>query len=86
MQEVTQVAFQLDHQRLVEIDLMVERHEFRSRAEVLRAAVAEFVARRREERIDAQLAAGYAAQPSGAEERSWAELSVKGLRAADLEW
>lgn len=86
MQGVTQVAFQLDQQRLVEIDLMVERHEFRSRAEALRAAVGEFVARRREERIDAELTAGYAARPSGEEERSWAELSVEGLRTADLEW
>ncbi len=86
MEAVTQVAFQLDRQRLIEVDLMVERHEFRSRAEALRAAVNEFLARRREERIDAELEAGYRARPNGDEERSLAELSVEGLRSADLDW
>lgn len=60
--------------------------EFRSRAEALRAPVAEFLARRREERIDAQLEAGYAPVPQGPEDVVWAEASRKGLRAADLEW
>lgn len=61
-------------------------HEFRSRAEALRAAVGEFLARRREARIDAQLEAGYAAMPPTPEDDVWAEASREGLRAADLEW
>ncbi|HEY0813754.1 MAG TPA: ribbon-helix-helix domain-containing protein [Pseudonocardia sp.] len=83
---VSQVAFQLDLARLAEIDVLVKEKVFRSRAEALRTAVDEFVARRREERIDAELAAGYGARPPGAEEQAWAELSVEGLRTADLEW
>ena len=86
MSEATQVAFQIDNRRLAEIDELVTDQEFRSRAEALRAAVGEFLARRREARIDAQLEAGYAAVPQGAEEAAWAAISVEGLRAADLEW
>lgn len=86
MSEATQVAFQIDNDRLAEIDQLVAEQEYRSRAEALRAAVAEFLARRREERIDAQLEAGYRAAPPGAEETAWAHISVEGLRAADLDW
>lgn len=86
MSDATQVAFQIDNQRLAEIDELVAEHEFRSRAEALRAAVQEFLAQRREARIDAQLDAGYGARPPGDEEKAWAELSVAGLRAADLDW
>lgn len=86
MSEATQVAFQIDNQRLAEIDGLVSDHEFRSRAEALRAAVGEFLAHRREARIDAQLEAGYAAVPPGPEDDAWAEASREGLRAADLEW
>ncbi len=86
MFEATRVAFQIDNQRLAEIDELVSDHEFRSRAEALRAAVGEFLARRREARIDAQLEAGYREHPQGAEEAAWANISVEGLRAADLEW
>ncbi len=86
MSDVTQVAFQLDNDGLSKLDELVERHEFRSRAEVLRAAVHEFIARRRESRIDAELAAGYGVQPPGSEDAALAELSVEGLGEADLDW
>lgn len=86
MSDATQVAFQVDNERLAEIDALVHDREFRSRAEALRAAVGEFLARRREERIDAELEAGYRAHPEGAEEEAWARISVEGLRAADLDW
>lgn len=86
MADVTQVAFQLDNVQLAEIDELVADREFRSRAEALRAVVAEFLHRRREERIDAQLEAGYRAHPQGAEEDAWAEVSIRGLKAADLDW
>lgn len=86
MSDATQVAFQVDNERLAEIDELVAAHEFRSRAEALRAAVGEFLANRREARIDAQLAAGYGAVPPGPEDDVWAEASREGLRSADLEW
>lgn len=62
------------------------RREFRSRAEVLRTAVHEFMARRREVEIDTALAAGYGMQPPGPDAEAWAELSVEGLETADLDW
>lgn len=86
MSDSTQVAFQMDNQRLAAIDDLVARHVYRSRAEALRAAVTEFVARRREAQIDAQLAAGYGLRPPGAEEDAWADASAAGLASADLEW
>lgn len=86
MAGVTQVAFQLDNERLAEIDELVSDQEFRSRAEALRAAVQDFLARRREERIDAQLAAGYAAVPQGPEDDVWVGAGREGLRAANLDW
>jgi metal-responsive CopG/Arc/MetJ family transcriptional regulator len=86
MSDSTQVAFQVDNDRLAEIDNLVATHRYRSRAEALRAAVAEFIARRREEQIDAELEAGYAAVPQTDEERALAAASIDGLRASDLEW
>ncbi len=86
MTEVTQIAFQIDNHNLAELDAAVHRGEFRSRAEALRTATAEFLARQREARIDAQLAAGYAAVPPGPDDETWADASREGLRAADLEW
>lgn len=86
MSDSTQVAFQIDNGRLAEIDALVAEHEFRSRAEALRAAVQEFVARRRDAKIDAELAAGYGVHPPGDEEDAWADTSIDGLTAADLEW
>jgi Arc/MetJ-type ribon-helix-helix transcriptional regulator len=86
MSDSTQVAFQVENDRLAEIDNMVATHRYRSRAEALRAAVAEFVGRRREEEIDAQLAAGYALHPPGAEEEAWADASADGFAAAKLDW
>lgn len=85
MGNVTQVAFQLDNDSLRELDALAVA-ESASRAAILRAAVDELLRRRREEAIDAQLAAGYAARPPGSEVAAWAELSIEGLRAAELDW
>ncbi len=85
MSNVTQVAFQIDNETLRQIDALVTG-EFPSRAAVLRAAVDEMLARRREAAIDARLAAGYGVSPFAQEEQAWADLSVEGLRAADLDW
>lgn len=86
MSPVTQVAFQIDGDRLAALDGLVAEHEFRSRAEALRTAVDEFLRRRREARIDAELEAGYQATPAGADETGWADVSIDGLQAADLDW
>ncbi len=85
MSKVTQVAFQIDNETLSQIDALVSG-EFRSRAEVLRTAVREMLARRHEADIDAKLAAGYGVAPPAQEDKVWAELSVEGLQAADLDW
>lgn len=82
---VTQVAFQIDDRSLTALDALVAER-YRSRAEVIRLAVQEWLARAREQQVDAALARGYEAEPAGDEERSWAELSVEGLRAGDLDW
>jgi len=85
MSKVTQVAFQLDNESLRRIDELAAA-DSSSRAEVLRGAVRGLLSRHREAAIDDQLAAGYAATPPGPEETAWAELSVDGARAADLDW
>ena len=85
MATVTQVAFQLDNESLRLIDELAAASSS-SRAEVLRGAVRELLRQQREAAIDEQLAAGYAAKPPGPEGRAWAELSLEGLRAADLDW
>jgi predicted transcriptional regulator len=85
MANVTQVAFQLDNESLRRIDELAATTSS-SRAKVLRGAVRELLNKHREAAIDAQLAAGYAAKAPGPEENAWAELSVEGLQAADLDW
>lgn len=85
MARATQIAFQLDDESLRRIDELAAA-ESRSRAEVLRAAVHDLLTRRREEAIDAQLAAGYAARPPDPEQAAWADSSVDGLRTAELDW
>jgi hypothetical protein len=85
MAKVIQVAFQLDVESLRLLDELAAR-QASSRAEVLRTAVGELLRRHREADIDARLAAGYAIDPPGPEEAAWAEISVEGLRATDLDW
>ncbi len=87
MADVTQVAFQLDNDSLAALDEVAAAMSH-SRAEVLRIAVREMLARRREADIDARLAAGYGAGgPISEDEQSGlAEASVDALRSADLDW
>ncbi len=85
MSDVTQVAFQLDNTSLREVDKLVAT-EFPSRAEAFRTAVHEMLRTRRERAIDAQLAAGYGTQPPGGEVKAWADTSIEGLRASELDW
>ena len=85
MGKTTQVAFQIDDESLAEIDALVTG-QYRSRAEVIRVAVHDWLARRRAEQVDAALARGYEVTPTGTEEDAWAELSVQGLKAGELDW
>jgi len=85
MANVTQVAFQLDNESLRKIDELAAAQSS-SRAQVLRSAVSTLLTAHREAAIDSQLAAGYGAKPAGAEEEGWADASLDGLQAADLDW
>lgn len=85
MSNVTQVAFQIDNDSLVEIDQEAQRRAV-SRAEVLRLAVRRFLAAQREADIDARLAAGYGVAPITAAEDVLADVSLEGLVAGDLDW
>lgn len=85
MADVTQIAFQIDNGSLAEIDSLVAAR-YRSRAEVVRIAVHDWLALRRAEQVDAALEKGYGVQPPGDEENSWAELSIEGLRVGELDW
>jgi len=85
MASVTQIAFQLDDESLRQLDALAAAQSS-SRAHVLRTAVHELLVAHREAAIDAQLAAGYGAQPPSFEDEAWAQSSLDGLRAADLDW
>lgn len=85
MRNVKQVALQIDIESLAEIDALTPS-EFSSRAEVIRVAVHEWLARRRAAAVDAQLARGYELDPPGAEEDVWASRSLEGLEASELDW
>lgn len=85
MGKLTQVAFQLDAATVSEVDALATEAAV-SRASVLRTAVAELLARRREAAIDAELERGYEKHPPGEEQVAWAEVSREGLTAAHLDW
>lgn len=85
MSSVTQIAFQIDDEMLSLLD-GVAASAAQSRAEVLRAAVREFLARRAEEEIDARMVAGYAETPPGSEEDAFASASLAGFKAMNLDW
>jgi len=85
MAKVTQIAFQLDDESLRQLDELAAVQSS-SRAHVLRTAVHELLVAHREAAIDAQLAAGYGVQPPSVEDAAWAQSSLDGLRAADLDW
>jgi len=85
MGKVKQVAFQIDIDTLNSIDAL-KGAEFSSRAEVIRVAVDDWLARRRSKDVDQALAKGYRANPQPEEEFVWADLSVEGLEDAKLDW
>lgn len=85
MDNVKQIAFQIDVKSLAEIDALTPV-AYSSRAEVLRVAVHDWLSRRREEATDAALAKGYGIVPQSTEEDAWAEQSLEGLKASNLDW
>ncbi len=85
MGKAKQVAIQIDVESLNEIDALKGK-EFSSRAEVIRVAVHEWLARRRAREVDAALERGYGATPPSGEESVWADLSLEGLQDAKLDW
>lgn len=85
MGRAIQVAFQLASEDLDDIDKLVPG-EFASRAAALRHAVSEWLDRRREDAIDAALAAGYQGHPDAEEEEAWAQASLEALESANLDW
>lgn len=85
MGDVKQIAFQIDTQSLADIDALTPS-EFSSRAEVIRVAVHDWLARRRAEAVDAALAKGYGVSPTGETENAWAGRSLEGLEASNLDW
>lgn len=85
MERVKQVAFQIDTESLAAIDALTPT-EYPSRAEVIRVAVHEWLGRRRDEAVDAALARGYAISPEGKDADLWAERSLEGLEASQLDW
>lgn len=85
MGNVTQIAFQIDVDTLAALDEVAARESV-ARSEILRVAVRHFLARRREDDIEARLAAGYGDVPPTQEERDLAEVSLDGLHASELDW
>lgn len=83
MSDVTQVAFQLDNDSLAAVD---ELAAGRPRAALLRAAVHQYLAVRRERQVDAELARGYDAEPPGDDVLGMAAASSRGLAASGLDW
>lgn len=82
---VTQIAFQIDDDTLAALDRLASERSV-ARAEVLRMAVREFLGSHREAEIESHLARGYSERPPGNSEAELAEVSIDGLRAADLDW
>jgi len=80
-----QVAFQIDIDSLNAIDAL-KGGEFSSRAEIIRTAVEDWLARRRAKLLDEALAKGYRASPQTDETNAWADLSLEGLENAKLDW
>lgn len=86
MDDVTQIAFQVSNDDLRALDEAVP-DEFPSRAAALRAALSEWLERRRQAAIDRALEEGYADVPEDAEMvRGLTSAATDALAAADLDW
>ena len=81
--QAMQIAVTIDDMEVAALDCLVPGR-YRSRAEVVRVAVGEFLTRHRSELIDEQYERAYAAQPTTEEELEWA--AAGGDTWDDLEW
>lgn len=72
----SQVAVRLDDRMLRELDWLVDRCDFDTRAEAIRAALVVLVKRERDREIDERITAAYAAAPSTPAEAIRPDLSV----------
>jgi Arc/MetJ-type ribon-helix-helix transcriptional regulator len=81
----TQIAVRLSDDELAELDWVVVRGEFESRAEAVRAAVASFAESVRQRELDRLIVAGYGATPLGPADLTDAERSTR-AGIADEPW
>ncbi|MFP5487531.1 MAG: CopG family ribbon-helix-helix protein [Acidimicrobiia bacterium] len=72
----SQVAVRLDDQLLGELDWLVTRCEYETRADAIRAALSELVRRERDREIDERIVAAYTAAPPSTDEAIPADLAV----------
>ena len=81
----TQTLVQLSDELLAQLDERVAR-EGRSRSELIRQAIADYLAGDREAEIDRQIVEGYSRQPQTAEELAYAELGTRTMLANAGPW
>ena len=78
-----QIAVTIEDEQVAALDRLVVGR-FRSRAEIVRVAVGEYLIRHRSELIDEQYERAYAEQPTTDDELDWA--AAGGDEWDDLEW
>jgi predicted DNA-binding protein len=81
----TQTLVQLTDELLERLDDRAAR-EGRSRSELIREAIRNYLAADREAEIDRLIVEGYTRQPQTADELAFAELGARTMRAAVEAW
>jgi metal-responsive CopG/Arc/MetJ family transcriptional regulator len=81
----TQTLVQLSDELLAQLDERVAR-EGRSRSDLIRQALADYLASDREAEIDRQIVEGYTRQPQTAAELAYAELGTRTMLANLEPW
>jgi len=71
----TQVAVRLDDVALEQLDWLVARTSFETRADVIRSAIETLACRERDREIDACLTEAYTRLPQTADEQSWSRAN-----------
>lgn len=80
----TQTLVQLSDEILAQLDARAAR-EGRNRSELIREALAGYLAAGREAEIDRQIVEAYTRQPQTADELAWIELGTRTMLANHLE-
>ncbi len=81
----TQTLVQLTDELLVHLDARAAR-EGRSRSELIRAAITDYLGVDREAELDRLIVEGYTRQPQTDEEVAWADLGMRTLHAGVEPW